>query len=104
MLRKGRWNGEQIIPQWFVEGIAHSSSPHGLQEMRWGMDSGSFAEGWQLPQSLNPSSRETQLPGIPPDARVKIGSGGQFLGYVPSLDLVLARHTGGRGDWTTWSS
>ena len=37
--------------------------------------------------------------GIPADARDKPGSGGQFIAFVPSLDLVVTRQTGGSGDW-----
>jgi hypothetical protein len=33
------------------------------------------------------------------DARYKPGSGGQLLAFVPSLDLVIARQTGGSGQW-----
>ena len=98
MLHNGRWNGRQVIPEWFVEDIAHPHSPRGFREMRWGMDSGSFADGWQLPESFNTDT--TKEPGgIPADARFKPGSGGQFIGYVPSLNLVVARQTGDNGDW-----
>lgn len=37
--------------------------------------------------------------GIPADAREKPGSGGQLIAFVPSLDLVVTRQTGGSGDW-----
>ena len=37
--------------------------------------------------------------GIPADARFKPGSGGQLIAFVPSLDLVIARQTGGSGGW-----
>src|SRR6516164_934723 len=37
--------------------------------------------------------------GIPPDARSKPGSGGQLIAFVPSLDLVVTRQTGGSGGW-----
>jgi CubicO group peptidase (beta-lactamase class C family) len=98
MLHKGRWNGRQVIPEWFVGDIAHPRSPHGFREMRWGADSSSYGDGWQLPTWLS----DSQAPGrneIPADARFKSGSGGQFIGYVPSLNLVVARQTGAMGDW-----
>jgi CubicO group peptidase (beta-lactamase class C family) len=98
MLHNGRWNGRQVIPEWFVEDIAHPHSPHGFREMRWGMDSGGFADGWQLPESFNTDTTK-EPSGIPGDARFKPGSGGQFIGYIPSLDLVIARQTGSFGDW-----
>src|SRR5204863_214425 len=37
--------------------------------------------------------------GIPADARAKPGSGGQYIAFVPSLDLVITRQTGSSGDW-----
>jgi hypothetical protein len=37
--------------------------------------------------------------GIPADARSKPGSGGQLIAFVPSLDMVVTRQTGSRGDW-----
>jgi len=33
------------------------------------------------------------------DARYKPGSGGQLIAFVPSLDLVVTRQTGGSGSW-----
>jgi hypothetical protein len=36
---------------------------------------------------------------IPSDARDKPGSGGQFIAFVPSLDLVITRQTGSSGGW-----
>jgi hypothetical protein len=36
---------------------------------------------------------------IPQDARFKPGSGGQSIAFVPSLDLVITRQTGGSGNW-----
>lgn len=98
MLRGGRWAGRQVIPQWFVDGIAVPRSATGIKELRWGYDSARFAEGWERPTWLT----DDNAPGrgqIPIDARFKSGSGGQFVGYVPSLDLVITRQTGGSGQW-----
>lgn len=98
MLRDGRWQQRQVIPQWYIDDIAAPRSPHGFKEMRWGADSGSYADGWQLPEWLS----TPYAPGIdviPADARFKPGSGGQFIAYVPSLDLVITRQTGAKGDW-----
>jgi CubicO group peptidase (beta-lactamase class C family) len=98
MLRNGGWAGTQIIPRWFIDGIASSRAATGMKELRRGEDSAHFAEGWERPSWLT----SPDAPGrgqIPADARYKRGSGGQFLGYVPSLDLVVARQTGGSGVW-----
>lgn len=98
MLQGGRWENRPVIPAWFVDGINAPRAASGVKEMRWGYDSSYYAEGWQRPLWLtNP-----QAPGrdvIPPDARHKPGSGGQFIAYVPSLDLVVTRQTGGSGQW-----
>jgi hypothetical protein len=66
--------------------------------MRWKLDPQVFSHGWELParhQGAGGRSGE----GIPADARYKPGSGGQLIAFVPSLDLVIARQTGGSGDW-----
>ena len=47
----------------------------------------------------SPSTSPSGAAGIPADARAKPGSGGQLIAFVPSLDLVISRQTGGSGDW-----
>ena len=64
---------------------------------------------WKLnPQSLLARLGTARAPegeggrsgeGIPADARDKPGSGGQLIAFVPSLDLVVTRQTGGSGEW-----
>ncbi|MGH8017498.1 MAG: serine hydrolase [Opitutaceae bacterium] len=98
MLRGGRWGERQVIPKWFIDGIATPQTPRGLEEMRRGRDSASYAEAWELPMWLT----DKTAPGrgvVPGDARFKRGSGGQFIAYVPGLDLVITRQTGGSGQW-----
>jgi CubicO group peptidase (beta-lactamase class C family) len=98
MLRGGDWAGRQVIPRWFVDGIATSRAATGIKELRSGQDSAHYAEGWQRPSWLT----NVDAPGlsqIPADARHKPGSGGQFVAYVPSLDLVITRQTGASGQW-----
>jgi CubicO group peptidase (beta-lactamase class C family) len=90
MLRAGRWNDRQVIPAWF---IAETSEPtHSVKGIKsFGRDAESFSHGWELPGRC--------APGIPKDARSKSGSGGQLIAFVPSLDLVVVRQTGGSGTW-----
>lgn len=98
MLHEGRWEDRQIIPQWF---IAETSAPtHNVTtpELRWKLNPRVFSHGWELPANLTGESGRT-AEGIPKDARAKPGSGGQYLAFVPSLDLVIARQTGSSGDW-----
>jgi CubicO group peptidase (beta-lactamase class C family) len=94
MLRGGRWQDKQVIPQWFVEQTAHAT--HNVQgvELRFKINAQSFSHDWELPAVRDPAGR-----GIPADARFKPGSGGQLISFVPSLDLVVTRQTGSSGDW-----
>lgn len=98
MLRGGRWNDQQIIPRWFVDETAHATHDVMLPEMRWKLNSQIFSHGWELPARLDGAGGRNGL-GIPADARAKPGSGGQYLAFVPSLDLVITRQTGDSGDW-----
>ena len=94
MLRAGRWNGPQVIPGWF---IAETSKPtHSVKGIKsFGRSAESFSHGWELPGRRS----GPHAAGIPKDARFKPGSGGQLIAFVPSLDLVVVRQTGGSGSW-----
>jgi len=98
MVRDGRWHDKQVIPQWFVAQTAlPTHAVHGL-EMRFKMNAENFSHGWKLPARLT-GERGRSGRGIPADARSKPGSGGQLIAFVPSLDLVITRQTGGSGEW-----
>jgi CubicO group peptidase (beta-lactamase class C family) len=98
MLHEGRWNGRQVIPQWFVDQTARPASNVKTPELRWKLNPQVFSLGWELPARHWPASGRSGLD-IPADAREKPGSGGQLIAFVPSLDLVVTRQTGGSGDW-----
>ena len=98
MLHDGRWQESQVIPRWFVEQSGSSTSNVTTPEMRWQLSPQVFSHGWELPARHIPSSGRSGE-GIPADARSKPGSGGQLLAFVPSHDLVIARQTGGSGNW-----
>jgi CubicO group peptidase (beta-lactamase class C family) len=98
-LRQGRWQGRQIIPEWFIRETAAPTHEVQSLEMRWKLNPRIFTHGWELPALLNPESGRTGA-GIPSDARSKPGSGGQLLAFVPSLDLVVVRQTGSSGEWS----
>lgn len=98
MLHHGRWHDQQVIPRWFVEQTGNSSHDVTTPEMRWKLNPAVFTLGWELPAKHFPESGK-HIVGIPADARYKPGSGGQLLAFVPSLDLVIARQTGGSGQW-----
>lgn len=94
MLHNGRWGEQQVIPEWFVrETAAPTHTVTGIKT--FGRDAVSFSHGWELPGLLSGDKGR----GIPRDARFKPGSGGQLIAFVPSLDLVVARQTGGSGQW-----
>jgi CubicO group peptidase (beta-lactamase class C family) len=99
MLHNGRWSDRQIIPKWFVDETAAPTQSVVTPEMRWQLNPQIFSHGWELPARLTGEENRTGA-GIPRDARAKPGSGGQYVAFVPSLDLVLARHTGSSGDWS----
>ena len=99
MLHGGRWGDRQIIPAWFVEETAAPTHNVKTPEMRWKLNPQIFSHGWQLPARHSAESGHS-AEGIPADARDKPGSGGQYLAFVPSLDLVIARQTGSSGEWT----
>ena len=98
MLRRGKWNSRQVIPEWYVDETATPSHDVKTPEMRWKLNPQSFTTGWELPARLTGEGGRSGA-GIPADARAKPGSGGQYIAFVPSLDLVITRQTGSSGDW-----
>ena len=101
MLRDGRWRDQQIIPKSFVEQTAAPTQNVRSPELRWKLNPQIFSHGWELPARLDelPNAKRSGR-GIPADARAKPGSGGQYIAFVPSLDLVITRQTGSSGDWS----
>ena len=100
-VRDGRWRDEQIIPKWFVEQTADATHDVRFPELRWKLNPQIFSHGWELPARLDESpTTKRSGRGIPSDARAKPGSGGQYIAFVPSLDLVITRQTGSSGDWS----
>jgi CubicO group peptidase (beta-lactamase class C family) len=98
MAHGGRWDGRQVIPQWFVEETAAPTHDVRGLEMRFKLNARNFSHGWELPARLTGEGGRSGQ-GIPADARSKPGSGGQLIAFVPSLDLVVTRQTGSSGEW-----
>lgn len=98
MLQEGRWKDQQVIPKWFVDQTAQPTHNVKTPELRWKLNPEVFSHGWELPARHWPESGRSGE-GIPADAREKPGSGGQIMAFVPSLDLVVTRQTGGSGEW-----
>lgn len=100
MLRGGRWIDRQVIPQWFVEETAGPTHDVTTPELRWGYNPDVYSHAWELPARLQGDNKTGRRgDGIPADARYKPGSGGQLIAFVPGLDLVITRQTGGSGQW-----
>lgn len=100
MLQDGRWREQQVIPKWFVEETAHPTHKVESPEMRWNLNPQIFSHGWELPARLTSENEDGRSSvGIPMDARAKPGSGGQYIAFVPSLNLVVTRQTGQSGNW-----
>jgi CubicO group peptidase (beta-lactamase class C family) len=99
MLRDGRWRDQQVIPKWFVDQTATPTHDVQTPEQRWKFSPQIFTSGWELPARHWEKSGGRSGAGIPMDARQKCGSGGQYIAFVPSLDLVVTRQTGSSGEW-----
>ena len=97
MAHDGRWNETQVIPKWFV--VQTAAPTHDVQgpEMRFKFNSRASHTAGSYPRLTGEGGRSGR--GIPADARDKPGSGGQLIAFVPSLDLVVTRQTGGSGEW-----
>jgi CubicO group peptidase (beta-lactamase class C family) len=98
MLHGGRWGDRQVIPRWFVDETGEPTHDVKTPELRFKRNAQSFSHAWELPALLTGEGGRSGE-GIPRDARYKPGSGGQLLAFVPSLDLVITRQTGGSGQW-----
>lgn len=99
MLHNGKWNEQQVIPKWFVEQTAQPTHDVKTPELRFKVPAQTFSHGWELPARLTGEGGTPSGKDIPADARYKPGSGGQLIGFVPSLDLVITRQTGSSGQW-----
>jgi CubicO group peptidase (beta-lactamase class C family) len=83
LLHKGRWNGQQLVPENYVLAASKASSynPHFPYSLQFNVNSnGEVSE-------------------LPRDAFWKIGSGGHCLYVVPSLDLVVWKMGGRDGQY-----
>jgi CubicO group peptidase (beta-lactamase class C family) len=98
LLRGGRWAVRQVVPEWFVRETAAATHKVTTPEMRFKLDARTFSHGWQRP-AVGTADGPRGGRGIPADARHKSGSGGQYIAFVPSLDLVITRQTGASGSW-----
>lgn len=75
-LNRGRWNGEQIVPEWWVD-FSRTAAPSTA-------DFGNFYGGqwWLVPDARTD---------LPQDAYTTAGARGQHAIVIPSHDLVIVR-------------
>jgi CubicO group peptidase (beta-lactamase class C family) len=83
MLRRGVWNGQQIVPAWWIELATRSS-----QELN-----PSYGYTWWV------NTLGTQWPGVPRDAFAASGYRCNRCYVIPSLDLVIVRIGSGPPSW-----
>jgi CubicO group peptidase (beta-lactamase class C family) len=79
LLAKGKWNGRQVVPAWYVEHLSRQSpyNPHAPYSLQFDVNT------------------DGHRGGLPRDAYWKTGSGGHALYIIPSLDLIVWK-LGGR--------
>ncbi|MEM1111234.1 MAG: serine hydrolase [Pseudomonadota bacterium] len=76
-LQNGQWQGQQIIPRAWVEGI----------QMPLASSAGTYRHGmW-----LNRQEPEGRWPNLPPDTFNFDGNQAQYVAVIPSMDIVIAR-------------
>jgi CubicO group peptidase (beta-lactamase class C family) len=83
MLHGGVWQGQQVIPRWWMEMATRTS-----QELN-----PSYGYTWWV------NTRGTLWPGVPRDAFALQGYRANVCYVVPSLDLVVARVGSGPPVW-----
>jgi CubicO group peptidase (beta-lactamase class C family) len=83
-LRRGRWNGKQIVPEAWVEKSSHASE----MVKSNGVDLGGYEYLWWVDYG-GAHFPEVSLPGIY-SAR---GSGAHYLFIIPTLDIVVVHRT-----------
>jgi CubicO group peptidase (beta-lactamase class C family) len=82
-LRGGRWNGEQLIPRWWLDLATQPSQDHNL----------AYGYTWWV------NAAGSLWPDVPRDASALEGYRANVCWIVPALDLVVARVGSGPSNW-----
>jgi CubicO group peptidase (beta-lactamase class C family) len=101
MLRKGNWQGRQLVDsKWVEEVTKYAGTPLPLSERASGNPAPASGLGWW-------TNFDGVWPKVPRDAFAGAGAGNQVLLVVPSLDLIIVRNgsnlydgSKGEGFWT----
>ena len=96
-LRRGRWQGKEIIPAWFIDAARTTPRPIDgipvVEEKTYGKASRQYGLLWW-------NNADGSLRGVPRDAYWSWGLYDSLTLVVPSLDLVVARAGKSfKGDW-----
>ncbi len=84
MLRKGNWQGRQLVdPEWVEEAVKYAGTP--LPDRPAGNPAPASGLGWW-------TNFDGVWPKVPRDAFAGAGAGNQVLLVVPSLDLIIVRN------------
>jgi len=84
MLRKGNWEGEQLVaPEWVQKVTTYADTP--LPDRPAGNPQPGSGLGWW-------TNFDGVWPSIPRDAFAGTGAGDQILLVIPSLDLIIVRN------------
>lgn len=76
-LNKGKWRGEQILPEGWTDYVVVPAKSRPRKEGEWGYG----AQFWLL----------DSMPGIPPGTYTSSGNKGQFSTIVPEKNMVIVR-------------
>jgi CubicO group peptidase (beta-lactamase class C family) len=89
-LRKGNWNGTQLVAEDWVRNCMAEHSPglHGISGLSAGIMWGIIEENSEIYRTVQAYQMIEQLRDY--DFYMLTGDGGQIIGLVPELDLVLA--------------
>ena len=90
MLRKGDWEGEQLVaPEWAEKVVEYAGTP--LPERSEGNPEPGSGLGWW-------TNFDRVWEAIPRDAFAGAGAGNQILVVIPSLDMIIVRNGATLGD------
>lgn len=79
-LNNGRWNGEQILPEWWAGYVRQAASAQPAKENN-GPQRAYGAQFWLY----------RDFPGLPEDSHAMLGNRGQIVMLIPSQELVIVR-------------
>jgi CubicO group peptidase (beta-lactamase class C family) len=84
MLRKGDWEGEQLVPpEWVEKMVTYAGTP--LPDRPTGNPQPGSGLGWW-------TNFDGVWPSVPKDAFAGAGAGNQILLVIPSLDMIVVRN------------